>query len=90
MISVNDEENTMSSMPSNVSTESNKVPLPLLQKIQKEMNVISTEEEYQSIQEFLDRLIDQVGENESHPLTGLMTVLGILVEHYEETHVPEL
>jgi HTH-type transcriptional regulator / antitoxin HigA len=35
-------------------------------------------------------LIDEVGENESHPLASMMEVLGVLIEKYEDEHVPEL
>ena len=38
----------------------------------------------------LDRLIDEVGEDENHPLASLMEVLSVLVERYEAEHVPEL
>jgi HTH-type transcriptional regulator/antitoxin HigA len=49
-----------------------------------------TEEEYNRIVALLDGLIDEVGENEGHPLASLMEILGVLIEHYEEAHVPEL
>ena len=49
-----------------------------------------TEEEYERIVAFLDELIDEVGEDESHPLASLMEILGVLIEHYETKHVPEL
>lgn len=49
-----------------------------------------TEEEYQRLVELLDSLIDQVGENESHPLASMMDVIGVLIENYEAKHVPEL
>jgi HTH-type transcriptional regulator/antitoxin HigA len=49
-----------------------------------------TEEEYQRIVALLDGLIDEVGENESHPLASLMEVISILIEKYEDEHVPEL
>ena len=49
-----------------------------------------TEEEYQRLVALLDGLIDEVGENESHPLASLMEVLSILIEKYEDEHVPEL
>ena len=39
---------------------------------------------------FLDALIDEVGEEETHPLASLMEVIGVLIERYEEEHVPEL
>jgi len=38
----------------------------------------------------LDSLIDEVGENESHPLASLMEIVGVLIEKYEDEHVPEL
>jgi HTH-type transcriptional regulator/antitoxin HigA len=49
-----------------------------------------TEEEYYRIVALLDELIDEVGENESHPLASMMEILGVLIEHYENAHVPEL
>jgi HTH-type transcriptional regulator/antitoxin HigA len=48
------------------------------------------EEEYEQLVSFLDRLIDEVGEDESHPLASLMEVIGVLIERYEDEHVPEL
>jgi HTH-type transcriptional regulator/antitoxin HigA len=49
-----------------------------------------TEEEYQRLVALLDGIIDEVGENESHPLASLMEVISILIEKYEDEHVPEL
>ena len=49
-----------------------------------------TEEEYQRLVVFLDALIDEVGEEETHPLASLMEVVGVLIERYEEEHMPEL
>ncbi|HQX17139.1 MAG TPA: hypothetical protein PLA27_12000 [Anaerolineales bacterium] len=49
-----------------------------------------TEKEYQEAVRLLDNLIDTVGENENHPLASLMEVLGILIEKYEDEHVPEI
>jgi len=49
-----------------------------------------TEEEYQRLVAVLDVLIDEVGEEETHPLASLMEVVGVLIEHYEEEHVSEL
>jgi len=49
-----------------------------------------TESEYQRLVALLDALIDVVGENESHPLASLMEVIGVLIEKYEDEHVPEL
>lgn len=49
-----------------------------------------TEEEYNRLVAMLDQLIDEVGEDEAHPLASLMEILGVLIEHYEEAYVPEL
>ena len=46
--------------------------------------------EYQRLVSMLDGLIDQVGEDESHPLASLMDVLSALIENYENANVPEL
>ena len=49
-----------------------------------------TEQEYQEAVNLLDSLIDQVGEDKTHPLASLMEVLGVLIEKYEDDHVPEI
>ena len=49
-----------------------------------------SEEEYQQLVALLDSLIDELGENESHPLASLMEIVGVLIEKYEDEHVPEL
>ncbi len=49
-----------------------------------------TEEEYEHLVELLDNLIDQVGEDETHPLASMMDVIGVLIENYESEYVPEL
>ena len=54
------------------------------------VSVPHTEEEYGRLVSLLDSLIDEVGEDESHPLASLMEVLGVLIEKYEDEHVPEL
>ncbi len=48
------------------------------------------EREYQQLVTILDTFIDIVGENENHPLASLMEVIGVLIEKYEDEHVPEL
>jgi HTH-type transcriptional regulator/antitoxin HigA len=49
-----------------------------------------TEEEYDRLVAVLDGLIDTVGEDETHPLASLMEIVGVLIERYEDEHVPEL
>jgi HTH-type transcriptional regulator / antitoxin HigA len=48
------------------------------------------EESYTRLVNFLDLLSDEVGEVEEHSLASLMEVVGILIEKYEDDHVPEL
>ena len=48
------------------------------------------ESEYQQLVAMLDNLIDVVGEDENPPLASLMEVIGVLIEKYEDEHVPEL
>lgn len=46
--------------------------------------------EYQKLVNMLDILIDEVGENEAHPLADLMEIIGFFIETYETDNVPEL
>jgi HTH-type transcriptional regulator/antitoxin HigA len=49
-----------------------------------------SDKEYEQLVALLDSLIDEVGENESHPLASLMEIVGVLIEKYEDEHVPVL
>jgi HTH-type transcriptional regulator/antitoxin HigA len=49
-----------------------------------------SEHEYDRLVQMLDTLIDVVGEDEEHPLASLMEIIGVLVEKYEDEHVPDL
>jgi HTH-type transcriptional regulator/antitoxin HigA len=59
-------------------------------ELARTVSVPHTEAEYQRLAAFLDRLTDEVGEDEKHPLASLMEVVGVLIERYEDEHVPEL
>ncbi len=52
--------------------------------VQKILYVPHSNAEYERLVEVLDQLIDQVGEDESHPLASLMEVIGVLIERYED------
>ena len=54
------------------------------------LRVPHNDREYRQLVKLLDRLIDEVGENENHPLASMMEVLGVLIEKYEDEHVAEL
>lgn len=49
-----------------------------------------SESDYQKLVTMLDNLIDEVGEDENHPLASLMEIIGILIEKYEQENVPEI
>jgi HTH-type transcriptional regulator/antitoxin HigA len=49
-----------------------------------------SDEDYRQLVALLDSMIDEVGEDESHPLASLMEIVGVLIEKYEDEHVPEL
>ncbi len=49
---------------------------------------IRNEPEYDQAVERLNSLLDEIGDNERHPLYGLLDTLGTLVRAYEEKHYP--
>ena len=58
--------------------------------ISRAVRVPHTEADYRVLVELLDRVTDEVGEDENHPLASLMDVLGVLIEKYEDEQLPEL
>jgi HTH-type transcriptional regulator/antitoxin HigA len=63
---------------------------PVWNDFSKFVHVLHNEHDYQQVVELLDSLIDVVGENEQHPLASLMELVGVLIEQYEDAHVPEI
>lgn len=59
-------------------------------QVEPALQVPQNERQYKNLVKLLDRLIDEVGENEDHPLASMMEVIGVLIEKYEDEHVPEL
>jgi len=49
-------------------------------------SVPHTESEYNNLVTLLDNLIDEVGENEKHPLSSLMETISSLIESYEDNN----
>jgi HTH-type transcriptional regulator / antitoxin HigA len=49
---------------------------------------ISNEQEYDAAVERLNALLDEVEDDESHPLYSLLDTLGILIEAYDNKHYP--
>jgi HTH-type transcriptional regulator/antitoxin HigA len=52
--------------------------------------VPQNEHEYTHLVAILDTPIDSVGEDEQHTLASLMDIISVLIEHYENEHVPEI
>ena len=52
--------------------------------------VMITEAEYQQLSVILDDLIYGVGDDENHPLSAAMTLVGVLMKTYEDRHFPKL
>ena len=57
--------------------------------IQNIFSVPHNEAEYSHLEYMLDGLIDEVGEDESHPLAYLMETIGTLIKTYEDQNIPE-
>jgi HTH-type transcriptional regulator / antitoxin HigA len=64
--------------------------MSLWSSLENTICVPHSEKDYKNLVELLDNLIDEVGENESHPLASLMEVVGVLIEDYENKNVKEL
>ena len=58
--------------------------------IQNIFSVPHNSREYNKLVRFLDILMDEVGEDESHPLASLMETIGGLVELYESRSIADI
>jgi len=58
--------------------------------ISRAVRVPHTEADYRELVDLLDRVTDEIGDNENHPLASFMDVLGVLIEKYEDENVAEL
>ena len=59
-------------------------------QVEPTLRMPHNDREYRQLVKLLDRLIDDVGENENHPLASMMEVIGVLIEKYEDEKVPVL
>jgi len=50
----------------------------------------SSAREYAKLEKILDKLIDEVRDNENHPLTDAMQIIGENLEQYDNEHYPEI
>ena len=53
-------------------------------------SVPHNKKDYNKLVNLLDSLIDEVGNNENHPLTSLMETIGSLIETYESQYINEM
>ena len=58
--------------------------------IQPIFSVPHNEKDYNKLVNLLDSLIEEVGNNENHPLTSLMETIGSLIETYESQYISEI
>ena len=58
--------------------------------IQPIFSVPHNKKDYNKLVNLLDRLIDEVGNNEYHPLASLMETIGTLIETFESQYINEI
>lgn len=58
--------------------------------IQPIFSVPHNEKDHNKLVKLLDSLIDEVGNNENHPLASLMETIGSLIETYESQNIDEM
>jgi HTH-type transcriptional regulator/antitoxin HigA len=58
--------------------------------IQPIFSVPHNKKDYDKLVNLLDSLIDEVGNNENHPLASLMETIGSLIETYETQYIDEI
>jgi len=51
------------------------------------LGVLHTKVEYDRVVAALDNILDEIGEQETHPLADLAETLALSIEAYEDTHV---
>jgi len=57
-------------------------------KVKDVVSYPHTQKQYEKMVHNLDLLIDEIGENQNHPLASLMETLGTLIEAYESHTIP--
>jgi HTH-type transcriptional regulator / antitoxin HigA len=52
------------------------------------LHTISSERHFRGMVKFMNKLLDEVGDQEAHPLMGLLDIVTTFVESYERQHEP--
>lgn len=55
-------------------------------KLPTRISVIRTEDQYDAAVQMMDKLLDEIGDNEQHKLIDMLDVLTQLIEDYESQH----
>lgn len=55
--------------------------------INKVLSVYKTKKDYNRAVQVLDYLLDEIGQNEKHPLSSLIDTIGVLIEDYEDKNI---
>jgi len=71
-------------------TDAVKITLARWPELSHSVFVPHSEDDYQRLVALLDELVDEVGNEETHPCASLMEVVDLLIEKYKDEHVPEL
>jgi HTH-type transcriptional regulator / antitoxin HigA len=50
------------------------------------LGVLRSEKDYRKAMAMLDEIIDEIGQDEAHPLADLAEALALFIHSYEETH----
>ena len=58
------------------------------EKIKDVVSYSHTKKQYNKMINYLDGLIDEIGDDQNHPLASLMETLGTLIEVYENRVIP--
>ena len=55
------------------------------------LGVLRSEKDYRKAVAILDEILDEIGQNETHPLADLAEALAVFIHRYEEAHarIPE-
>lgn len=51
------------------------------------LGTLHTKKDYARASEMLDAILDEIGENEKHPLAELSDALAVFIEQYEAEHI---
>jgi HTH-type transcriptional regulator/antitoxin HigA len=51
------------------------------------LRTIQGERHYRAMVDFMNRLLDEIGDRENHPLMGLLDIVTVFVRDYEERNV---